>query len=172
MKRIYPNEPVEIRGFKFHTPLVLVQAVHGVEMAVDRPAMFILGADFTVSYTTTLSSARRKITAPAGMLTDLISSPFHSIVQPSDPKILGAGIIHDYLYVAHESIEGYRPINRDRKFADDMLLHGMKESGVGWFRRKMVYRAVRIGGWKPFFERDGRSFLTQPELDDILYIKA
>lgn len=168
----YPRKPVEIEDFKFHTPLVLIQALKAEELTPGRKALFILGEDYVVSCRYAGSSKVKIITAPAGMLTDLISSPFHSIVQPSDPKILGPAIIHDHLYAAWEKVMGYRPRKQDRKFSDDVLLAGMEAAGVGWFKRRMVYRSVRAAGWIPFNERDGRSYLTPEELQAVKDAKA
>lgn len=54
-----------------------------------------------------------------------------------------AAAIHDYLYV-EQKIRG-EFISRD--LADLNLLWGMEDLGVAWWKRQMIYRAVRLGGW-------------------------
>ena len=48
-----------------------------------------------------------------------------------------AAIVHDWLYWA-------QPCSRLQ--ADNLLMIAMKESGISWWRRQMVYRGVRMQG--------------------------
>tara|TARA_B100000700_G_C14931348_1_gene802096 strand:+ start:333 stop:842 length:510 start_codon:yes stop_codon:yes gene_type:complete len=161
----YPRRPVEITEYNYHTPLHLVRAVNAPKYRRDRDAKFILARDFTVSWRDQ-NDYLHHVTAPEGMLTDLTSSPVHSVIAPTGPW-LEAAIIHDFLYVAWEALD-YEATDDDRLFADDMLLAGCEASGVGWFKRHAIYRAVRAGGWVPFSDRDGKSFLSPQELRSVL----
>lgn len=83
------------------------------------------------------------ITVPAGFVTDMGSVPrfLWGLVDPWG-RASKAFLIHDYLYSTHE---------RSRLVSDAILLEGMEVLGVNWFKRNIIYRAVRIGGifsWK------------------------
>ncbi len=81
----------------------------------------------------------RVITVPAGFQMDLASIP--RVFRPLFPvhgKHTRAAVVHDWLYA--EKIG-------KRKEADQLFLSIMKELGVGWIKRRMMYAAVRAGGW-------------------------
>ena len=170
MKNPYPKKPVEVVSYEYLTPLLLVRGLNAPKTRKGRDAKYILAADFTISYRTA-DDKLHFVTAPAGMVTDLTSSPVHSVVAPTGPW-LEAAIIHDYLYVAWEAVQYHEPTKQDRAFADDILLAGCKAAGVGWFKRNAIYTAVRAGGWKPFYSKDGVSFLTAKQLDEVLDAKG
>lgn len=80
------------------------------------------------------------ITVPEGFVTDLASIPAFaqnmiSKVGPWDRP----AVIHDWLYTT-----GQRP----RAIADKVLLEAMAVTGTGWIRRRLIYAAVRVAGWK------------------------
>lgn len=56
-------------------------------------------------------------------------------------KYVEASIIHDYLYFTQTT---------KRSYADRVFLEGMKILGVGWLKRRVMYLAVRVWGWKPW----------------------
>jgi len=72
-----------------------------------------------------------------------------------------APLIHDFLYeykgdlpkgsykIWDENIEGWVNSKKvwTRKNADKMFCRLMREDGISRFKRRMAYRAVRIGGW-------------------------
>ena len=78
------------------------------------------------------------LVVPKGFVHDKASVPraLWSFFPKSGPYTRAA-VIHDYLYWA-------QPCSREQ--ADNLLMIAMKESGVSWFRRKVVYRGVRLGG--------------------------
>jgi len=84
------------------------------------------------------------ITVPSGFVTDGASVPriFWNIFSPFG-SYFRAAVIHDYLY---------SPLNAkfNRKQSDGIFLDGMRELGVGWLKRKMIYRAVRMFGMRSF----------------------
>ncbi len=64
-----------------------------------------------------------------------IVSKYGNQFQPS--------IAHDYTYVHNTGLT--------RSQADQLFLEGMKQLGVPWYRRRVMYLAVRVGGkgrWK------------------------
>jgi hypothetical protein len=78
------------------------------------------------------------ITVPAGFETDFASIPrvLWSIYPPAG-KWGKAAVIHDYLYFT-----GMMP----RAAADQVFLDAMEDLGVPKLRRRVMYRAVRLGG--------------------------
>lgn len=78
------------------------------------------------------------LVVPKGFVHDKASVPraLWSFFPKSGPYTRAA-VIHDYLYWT-------QPCSREQ--ADNLLVIAMKESGVSWFRRKVVYRGVRLGG--------------------------
>ncbi len=79
-------------------------------------------------------------TIPEGFTTDLASIPriFWSIIAPHELGI-DAPLIHDWLY--RNNIGG-------RAWADYILLHLMRQNKVPYWKRKVVYGAVRAFGWR------------------------
>lgn len=51
-----------------------------------------------------------------------------------------AAVLHDYLYGKQ----------RDREWADKVFLAAMEAEGIPWWRRKMMYAAVRTFGQGPY----------------------
>lgn len=82
------------------------------------------------------------ICAPAGFITDLASIPglFQNLIHVNDAHRLPA-IIHDYLFVIQD---------RSRAEVDAVFLEAMKSAGVSWWKRNVMYAAVRAGGWLPW----------------------
>lgn len=81
------------------------------------------------------------ITVPAGFLTDGASIPhiFWSIIGSPFGRYCNAAIIHDYLYFL---------VDRTRQEADNIFYEAMTLLKVPFWRRKLMWLAVRIGaGW-------------------------
>jgi len=80
---------------------------------------------------------------PAGFATDLASIP--RPLRPLFPvhgKHTRAAVVHDWLYQGGIV---------DRETADAIFSLAMRESGVGWLKRKLFHGAVRLAGrffWK------------------------
>lgn len=80
-----------------------------------------------------------KITVPKGFIWDGGSVPriFWNLVDPwgSASK---AYLLHDWLYSTQE---------RSRLVSDAILMEAMEVVGVALWKRKLIYRGVRLGGW-------------------------
>ena len=84
---------------------------------------------------------------PAGFQTDFASVPRPLwVLFPPYGKYTKAAVVHDWLYVE-------RPVSR--KDADGIFRRIMRELGVPWWRRYLMWAAVRIGGW--FIWKDGKA---------------
>lgn len=94
----------------------------------------------------TLSYHGRFFTAPKDFITDLASVPrvFWPIIPPFG-KYSGAAIIHDYFYQTHCI---------DRKAADRVFIETMEALGVAKWKRRAMYRAVRMFGWMPWKKKE------------------
>ena len=82
------------------------------------------------------------VVVPPLFLSDGLSIPrlFRSIFSKS-PSYIFAGIAHDYTY-------RILPHKMTRKQADVLFCKLMKGYGVGFFTRRAIYRAVRLGARK------------------------
>lgn len=92
----------------------------------------------------------RHIIVPAGFDTDLASVPRVPLMYwLVGGKANYAATIHDYLYSSGGMV-AYQEINR--KLADDIFLEGMtiKNDPDKEWKRKSMYRAVRLFGWLPY----------------------
>lgn len=89
-------------------------------------------------------SKRRKIAvaAPQGYVTDFASIPGFAqwMISPFG-KHSEAAVVHDWLYTL-----GTKGDKKGRKLADVTFKKALKLVGVGWFRRNIMYLAVRVGG--------------------------
>lgn len=83
-------------------------------------------------------AAQRTFTVPAGSVTDFASvpriPPFYDLTGDTAHE---AAVLHDWLYTTHAV---------DRKTADRVFLEAMQATGVPWWRRTMMYAAVRVFG--------------------------
>lgn len=105
----------------------------------------------------------RDIVVPEGFRTDFYSvTSFGKLVVPRDPLMQWPAVIHDYGYVVQRW---------SREDVDRMFLEAMIEAGVPAWRRTLVYRAVRMGGWVAWnkntrhFNEAPRAFLAYYGLD-------
>jgi hypothetical protein len=84
------------------------------------------------------------VQVPKGTVTDGASIPriFWNILSPFG-EYFAAALPHDYLY-------SDRNKTFTRKQADDILLEGMVVLGVHPAKRFVIYRAVRMFGWRNY----------------------
>ena len=75
-----------------------------------------------------------------GWITDGASVPrlFWNIFPPVAGKYLEAAVLHDALYKSQRV---------KRSEADRLFYKAMKDLGVAFWKRLIIYLAVRIGGW-------------------------
>ncbi len=89
-------------------------------------------------------SNRKKIAVavPQGYVTDFASIPgfVQWLISPFG-KHSEAAVVHDWLYTL-----GDKKDKKGRKLADLTFKRALKIVGVGWFRRNIMYIAVRVGG--------------------------
>lgn len=87
------------------------------------------------------------IEVPAGFFTDLASipRPFWNLFPPVGSYDLAA-VLHDYLYRT-DSL----PLV-DQKRADRLMLEAMEDTRVGWWRRRVIHRALRLFGNHAFHQ--------------------
>lgn len=89
-------------------------------------------------------SKREKIAVltPTGYVTDFASIPraVHWIISPFG-KHAEAAVIHDWLYTM-----GVRGDAKARRIADKAFVKALKLLEVNWFKRQIMYWAVRMGG--------------------------
>jgi hypothetical protein len=143
----YAGEKIE--EFAYLTPLILRREIDAARMRGGRDdADYIVGADYKVSFRIKGESAKRTITVPRGMLTDLASVPrlAQSIVSRVGPH-LEASIVHDFLYVAWQDIAGATARRADWNFADEIILVGMRAADVDLDQIVAIHGAVRTFGW-------------------------
>lgn len=88
-------------------------------------------------------------TIPVGFRTDLASVPsWAQWLIPHNGPYAPAAVVHDWLYIERPpslGTDGWVPITR--KDADGVLLRIMRELKVAWWKRTLIYNAVRVGGW-------------------------
>ena len=93
-----------------------------------------------------------RIVIPVGFQTDFASIPsaFRIIVPPFG-RHAPAAVIHDYLYAIGQ--------NGMRRYADRIFRDAMKESGVPFTRRWLMYAMVRLFGGGGFGLEDDWTFV-------------
>ncbi len=151
-KNPYPDgDWDEIADFRYETPLILYRHPSAVQMREDRDADYLVGEDYRVSYK--LDGTSRDIVVPKGMATDLSSVPsaLRSLVGQVGPH-LEASIVHDFLYIAWQDIDGRAATSADRRFSDELFRVGMIAGSVTEELAGAIHAAVRIAG-KPIYRR-------------------
>lgn len=151
----------KITDFKYETGLHLYRAIEAVRTRHGDDADYIVARDYTVSFN--LDGKKRKITVPRGMLTDLASVPrvAQSMIGRVGPH-LEASIVHDFLYIAWQDLAGHGAREKDRTFADNVLLTALVEAKVDLIVREAMFKAVRIAGWPVYKERDEPRYVELP----------
>jgi len=102
------------------------------------------------------------IFVPAGFKTDFASIP--RLAWPVMGHPAGrhgkAAVIHDFLYRYPDGgsvPDDIVPPIRSRRRCDQIFLEGMVVLGVAWWKRTVMYSAVRVGGrgvWKKWRKAD------------------
>ncbi len=149
----YPkSEWSEISEFEYVTDLFLMRAIKAVKREGEK-AQFLVARSYSVKFK--LDGAEHTITVPQGMLTDLASIPrcmrwYISQVGPH----LEASIVHDFLYVAWQDLDGGEARSEDRRFADRLMRTAMLSASVNGFKAFLIYLGLRVGGGGVYRERE------------------
>ena len=79
--------------------------------------------------------------------TDFASIPDWAqfFVKPQDPEVIGAAVIHDWLYAF-----GGEPISESKQRADRLFRKELENAGINIVRRNIMYLAVANFGGKSF----------------------
>jgi hypothetical protein len=132
-----------------------------VETTADGKTLYKLRRPFAYIWLAP-DDFRRCLLVPAGFENDGASVPrivWSISGMQQDGEHRAAAIIHDFLYeyqgaipvgsYLREDDDGWNPVIADwkRKHADRMFGRIMREYTVPRQRRRMAYRAVRVGGW-------------------------
>jgi hypothetical protein len=158
----YPPGWREVANLTYETDLVLLRLKDAVKLRTGEDASYIVGADYTVSVE--VDGEVFGITVPRGLLTDLTSvpAPLRSIAGRVGPW-LEAAIVHDYLYIAWQDVPGRGARDRDREFADLVMLRAMEAAEVGRVKRQLIYLAVRLFGGRVFRRPNAERYATLPD---------
>ncbi len=160
----YPDQWSVLSDLDYLDALVLVRPKGSVEMRMGQDADYIVGARFRI--TVLVDGERREVAVPPGLITDLTSVPrFVRWVVGRVGPWLEAAIVHDYLYIAWQDIQGRRPLERDRLFADRIMLEAMRTSEVGLVRRTVIYAAVRVFGGFGFRQKSEKRYVDLGDLE-------
>lgn len=85
---------------------------------------------------------RIAVITPRGYVTDFASiPPFGQIFISPFGKHAEAAVIHDWLYTM-----GKKGDKKGRRMADKAFIKALKLLHVNWFKRQIMYMAVRFGG--------------------------
>lgn len=94
------------------------------------------------------SSDEEMYIVPKGFVSDGASIPKFawSIVGHPFGEYLESAVIHDYPYKFPD--KWHKEYKNKRKRADWLLLDCMKSQCIKLWKRRIMYRAVRLGGWR------------------------
>lgn len=151
----YPGAFESVTDFRYETRLELAREPDALLMRRKAKISYIVDRPYTVSYG--VDGARRSLTVPRGMLTDLSSSPLgtRNVVGRVGPH-LEASIVHDFLFIAWQLIEGRTARREDFRFANAVMFAGLDAADVGFFRRTAIKTALSAPyfAWSVYKERD------------------
>ena len=85
---------------------------------------------------------------PKGFIFDFASIPrslWFALGSPATGKHRRAAFVHDWLYASQKV---------DRSKADTLFLEIMKNDGVSFIKRRLLYTGVRVGGWAAWNSKD------------------
>lgn len=82
-----------------------------------------------------------------------VPAPFRFLF-PKDDVDSQAAVMHDKMYNKYKPSSKLEPGKRTRKSCDDTFLLAMEASGQRLNRRRIKYRALRLGGWYGWNKKD------------------
>lgn len=111
---------------------------------------------------------------PIGGTTDGLSVPraVQNIIPASGNDSWMAGVAHDSGYRGQllkwiDSTQEWVNAALTRAQADDLILEAMELQGVGWLRRKTIYRALRLFGGKAWDDNRSPAGLIRNKLQPV-----
>lgn len=158
MTSAYPVGPVKVLDFKYKNDLHLTRKKGAVRSRKGEDADYVVTHDYCASVLIRKSDDMEPswfpIKVPRLLLTDLSSVPWWGCwyVGRVGPH-LEASVIHDWLFVAWQ-LEGRKPDEDMRQFADDVLLEALQVARVPCIKRWVIYKASQWGGASLFYEKD------------------
>lgn len=149
----YPADWERVERFEYLSPLSLIRPVGNLIDRLGEDGDYILQHSFDCAVR--IDGSRVMLSAPRGLITDLTSvPPFFRILVGRVGPWLEAAIIHDYLYIAWALLPERGPRERDRLFADRVMLLAMEAAGVRTWRRMGIYWGLRLFGAGPYRRAD------------------
>ena len=159
MTDVYPDKPVEVLDFSYESDLHLTRKIERVQARRGEDANYVLSRPYNaVVKLRRLDDGHEfdlPIDVPERFLTDLSSVPWWGrwAVSRVGPH-LEASIVHDWLYVAWQQEKPNCATRERRLFADQVFRRAMEKAEVRRFRTWLIYAAVRLGGRRPFEDKD------------------
>ena len=144
-----------VTDFKSTDTLYLGRESEALPMPGNREAQYFTAHDYTVNFR--YNEVPRTLTVPAGCLTDLASIPRFArwYIGRVGPH-LECCIVHDFLFVAWQLIDGRKATRADWRFANAVLYAGLRAAKVSGFKRWLFRLALDSeASWDRYRERDG-----------------
>ena len=132
----------------FTSPLIVTIMPDGRKGKLFRQFTYHIGTKYS----------KDRVTVPVGFVSDFASSPFFvwSLIPPWG-RYSKAAVLHDYCY----------SINlHSRKWSDDLFLEAMLVLEVPRWKALLLYWAVRLGGWLPWWQHQRRLRESFPRGED------
>jgi hypothetical protein len=119
------------------------------------------GRDFQLHEPVTYEIDNLRIVVPRWFITDWASVPrIFSWLIPKD-RARRPAVIHDWLY-STRGMQGALT----RRACDNIFLAAMRDSGVPWVTRGLIWLAVRVGGWYPWRQQSTKIPRIEPPTND------
>ncbi len=111
-------------------------------LTVTQVSSILWKIEREITYHVGSPDSKDVIVVPKGFITDFASVPWPAnMLIPLSGNHNMAAVVHDYLYCVQ---------TRTRLESDKIFLEALTVLGVNWFKRQIMYRAVRIGGGRPW----------------------
>ncbi|MEM8741129.1 MAG: DUF1353 domain-containing protein [Pseudomonadota bacterium] len=156
----------EIAAFRYLDDLHLCRAVEAIRRAGGRDSEYIVAQSYSCAYT--LDGEEKTLTVPAGMLTDLTSVPsLGRVVVGRVGKHLEAAILHDFLFIAWQFVEGRGARFSDFRFSNALMLAATETAKVSWLTRQSIDLAISSWVGRQVYDENDRAngatlFVTLP----------
>lgn len=130
------------------------QSIERLEM---RVTLMDGGRKIRLDQDIVVNAGKYKYTVPTGFVCDYASVPrlFWGVLPPMGVRYSSAAILHDYMYKFHAFVfvgtddsGQVRKVSISRKYADQIFRDALISSSARWWRRVVMYRAVRLFGGK------------------------